>query len=708
MADRYHEGEALDRQGLFQLVSDEAFRDGVLEAEEARLMQVLARFLKLDPEEAKEIARVSKAKFAAGELGGGGRLDPARLYHRVLEVVASDGEVDGLEAQMLMGLRQVLKVSDEEHARQLEELLVAVRAGDKGPEASVAGLPGEERDAFRWRVGESRDRVQDAEDAAWGRLAAGARRGVMDVWGKLLAALPPGPVEPLDEALRTLEKGFEHSHCTPGDRAALLRLAQVSRILLRTEWGVGAAIWYGEDRYGRVLRTLSNLLLDLHARRRESAVDEALDLALVGMWRDLVHATRRRQREVLQELCPTLALACRTAVWSAASRLGQRVVPTLLAHLAPGDEGCRPALERLHQELGGLQGPVDPAPVRSPAGPRLDLDLEVVARETAFLVPAAAAARRVERTAIEEVFADYREKVEEQKVPWEGFRSGFFAAAMVPEPPGLDRPLVVLVAAGDGPDAREQLKSERLELTGDRTPSGHFVMHLELGPDRQDRPLFPPIEPAVADAFEVALGRAQGRYLVLLVDRELSPLRLWEHEADFDASGVLGAAIRNLGEHDKEAGSGMRAALERFPWLALAHVHMGLIAKRGGDTAGARKRFEDALDLHPDFPIALTRLGVLAKQAGEPERAIELLSRSLAIDPSQVDAYGTLASIHVGLALEDPAHMGHWIRRTAELHALRGNGPDLKSLTDALLAAGLPQDLFRHLGRVAVDPALYG
>ncbi len=102
--------EALTRQGLFRLVTDEAFRDGVLEDSEKRILQVLARFLKLDGETAMDISRRSKEAFRKGELAPGGTLDPAALYLRVEAAVRADGVVDNLEAQMLTGLRQILKI----------------------------------------------------------------------------------------------------------------------------------------------------------------------------------------------------------------------------------------------------------------------------------------------------------------------------------------------------------------------------------------------------------------------------------------------------------------------------------------------------------------------------------------------------------------------------------------------------------------------
>lgn len=113
------EPRALTAEGLFRLVTDEVFADGVLEDHEQQLMKTLAKFLRLDPERAREIARDSKAAYKAGQLEPSGRLSPRRLYDRILVAIMADGEVDDYEAQLLVGMKQVLGIGDEAHAGML-------------------------------------------------------------------------------------------------------------------------------------------------------------------------------------------------------------------------------------------------------------------------------------------------------------------------------------------------------------------------------------------------------------------------------------------------------------------------------------------------------------------------------------------------------------------------------------------------------------
>ena len=114
--------KALTRQGLFQLVTDEVFCDGVLEEHEKKIMSNLSRFLKLSSDEAKAIARQSKEKFKQGLLKESRRFHSEKLYTKVLEHVMADGQIDDLEAQMLTGLRKLLNISQAFHDETLAKL----------------------------------------------------------------------------------------------------------------------------------------------------------------------------------------------------------------------------------------------------------------------------------------------------------------------------------------------------------------------------------------------------------------------------------------------------------------------------------------------------------------------------------------------------------------------------------------------------------
>ncbi len=109
------EGKPLSTEGLFQLVCDEVFLDGVVEEFENKILQVLASFLGLQADKALEIAARSKARFEAGQFDEKRPLAPAVLYKKALYFICSDGEIDDDERRMLDGLRKLFKIKDDYH-----------------------------------------------------------------------------------------------------------------------------------------------------------------------------------------------------------------------------------------------------------------------------------------------------------------------------------------------------------------------------------------------------------------------------------------------------------------------------------------------------------------------------------------------------------------------------------------------------------------
>jgi len=118
--DIYKKGEPLTRQGLFQLVTDEVFRDGVVDDDELDVVKKLSEFLGLEREVAMEIVAYSRQKFSTGLLKEKRALDPAPLYEEVLRYIVSDGELDPLEEKMLNGLRELFDIEDATHLEMMK------------------------------------------------------------------------------------------------------------------------------------------------------------------------------------------------------------------------------------------------------------------------------------------------------------------------------------------------------------------------------------------------------------------------------------------------------------------------------------------------------------------------------------------------------------------------------------------------------------
>jgi len=61
-----------------------------------------------------------------------------------------------------------------------------------------------------------------------------------------------------------------------------------------------------------------------------------------------------------------------------------------------------------------------------------------------------------------------------------------------------------------------------------------------------------------------------------------------------------------------------------------------------GEVGGAEALYSQVLRAQPQNAGALHMLGVLATQSGNARRALELIARSIAIDPNQAAAYSNL------------------------------------------------------------------
>lgn len=189
----------MDREQLFGLVTDEVYRDGVVEAEEHRILQTLVRFLRISSNAARALARESKQRYVAGALGEKRALSPAELYRSVIAAILEDGEVDDLEMKMSLGLRSILGIDEATHGSILAEVTGRGRPARGAPGPS----PTETLEQLLGQVpspGEATDLV-GAVFAALDELLGGSdSRGdpeaSLELIGRCLARSGDWPVDP--------------------------------------------------------------------------------------------------------------------------------------------------------------------------------------------------------------------------------------------------------------------------------------------------------------------------------------------------------------------------------------------------------------------------------------------------------------------------------------------------------------------------------
>lgn len=111
----YRPGAPLTPEGLFQLVTEEFLRDGVLEEVEQKILRTLVGFLDLDSKWASSVLAESRREYQAGTLGTPRRFHSRKLYAQILSFTAGDGKVSQEEARLLAAMKRLFKIENAEH-----------------------------------------------------------------------------------------------------------------------------------------------------------------------------------------------------------------------------------------------------------------------------------------------------------------------------------------------------------------------------------------------------------------------------------------------------------------------------------------------------------------------------------------------------------------------------------------------------------------
>ncbi len=130
------------------------------------------------------------------------------------------------------------------------------------------------------------------------------------------------------------------------------------------------------------------------------------------------------------------------------------------------------------------------------------------------------------------------------------------------------------------------------------------------------------------DAFR-SRGDREG---AIALYREALDLKPGYLEAALIASAVLLELDRPL-----EAAEPFVVLEERYPDSARVKNYRGRCLYRAGESTEARRLFEEALAIQPDFAEALGNLGVLYWENGDLDKAVEFLGRAAEIAPTDPD-----------------------------------------------------------------------
>ena len=101
---------------------------------------------------------------------------------------------------------------------------------------------------------------------------------------------------------------------------------------------------------------------------------------------------------------------------------------------------------------------------------------------------------------------------------------------------------------------------------------------------------------------------------------------------------TLAQALQDAG-HPKEALEHYRAVLARNDTYPETYHNMGIIYRFEGDTAEARRLFEKAVEMRPDFASAYVNLALIERDEGRTDEALLLLDRAVKADSDYAEAY---------------------------------------------------------------------
>ena len=124
----------------------------------------------------------------------------------------------------------------------------------------------------------------------------------------------------------------------------------------------------------------------------------------------------------------------------------------------------------------------------------------------------------------------------------------------------------------------------------------------------------------------------------------------------------------------ERAGIAFSHALEFDPDFPEALNGLGIVARRGGDLDGARRRFERAVRLAPDFAEGHANLGETLLAGARDDAAEAELRAALRIDPDLADARQNLARALLRRGLDAPDRAARWAAARREyLHLLEAD-----------------------------------
>ncbi|PKL47223.1 MAG: hypothetical protein CVV42_13730 [Candidatus Riflebacteria bacterium HGW-Riflebacteria-2] len=750
--------DPLSREELFRMFADEACRDGVLENFEKKILLNVARFLRMENEEAGRILQESHIRFEQGLLGESRRFEPRALYLRALQGVYADGQIDELEDQMLAGLRKMFDISPEEHETMLKTFLIdAVPAPETmlpqeqpSPKAASATelpphQPGSTTGHLAGRLDFDSQKAWFSDHCRWYQAQRQASDLSRQAWERFLNGLQHGSEKEVYDGLDMIDDILNPlNEILLGDVLLALAVMRWSRVLLKTGFANDkdgpARTWPLENIYMRLSIKMGPILISIDHLRVREGIEEAVSMIFVHLLEDLAMLVESRHADPMPHLGSIINMLFRVSPKAGVTHRAADLLK-ILAAAARRQGGvlayqfvqvCRnicevqprnhPLVIEADQAILSIepedrlfpqdyQSPVSRPSASQPYEPalqRLERLISEVSQKQENELMLTAALAKIDLSILDDTRTHAVKSAAENGLDPVAFLERYLIAMILPELPGYQRPVMAFFALGEAAGHHEEMKGGWCRLWLKTTEQ----KGLQIWPDF---PVYPstellslPLPASEVPGLKAALHRSGGAYDVALVDSARNSARIWHQVGDLDPTGNLYLVEHDLlpADNTAEATHCLDEALVTQPWLSAAMLQKGLIAKRAGDRDTARRYFAEALVAQPHDPHALTRMGVLEKNENQLDKADDYLIRSLRILPVQPSALVTFGSDMLSrLASDDSSALPLWDYYIAGLHANQGDRQDFRQIAE--VSDRLDPKLARNARVVPVDTVFY-
>ncbi|HAE39397.1 MAG TPA: hypothetical protein DCG57_12275 [Candidatus Riflebacteria bacterium] len=763
--------DSLTRDALFRMFTDEACRDGVLEDFEQKILLSIARFLRLEKEEAGRILNESRERFEQGQLGETRRFEPRALYLRVLQGIYADGQVDNMEEQMLAGLRKMFNISAEDHEAMLKTFILPAanvvnaplplsspesvsetalpqQQSSESEESEMAPpqhLPGSTTRHLAERLEINRQQIWFNEHCNWYHVQRQISDQAQQAWDLFIDGLLQGNESVMYQGLDQIDDILnDRGSINTSDVLLALGVLRWSRVLLKTtlsqEKFDSARVWPLHELYARLSVKMGPILISIDELRIRNGLEEWVSRVFVFLLEDLsmllecCHAKPISyvfaMLRMLFRVSPKAGITHRAAdllklLAESAARQGGDVLTNFIfgckeiCGLQPQNHPlvivAYQALQAIAPEKEQLtknyQPPVSRPSVNQPeerALQRLDQLISDATKRLENEHQLISAFARIDLSFLDRVAKGLEEDAAKEGFDARLMQDRYVVVMLFPELPDYPRPLIAFFSLGDPSDHHEELKGGWPRILLEKEHDNRLRVHPDFALSPSTVMLTLPSEAGADIKLQSALHASGGAYDIALVSSSRKSARIWHLVGDLDPTGNLYRVERDLlpADNNSEALRCLDEAFSRQPWLSGALLHKGLIAKRAGDKATARKLYEEALAAQPYDPNVLTRMGVLEKNEDQFEKCNEYLLRSLRILPVQPSAMVTLGSNMLSfMACGDSSALPLWDYYIAGLHANQSDGKDYLEIAE--ISDDFDSKLSRNARVVPVDTVFY-